>query len=326
MKKKILILAMSCQDPFFMDQVETIKNTWAKPIIDGKYDNIEFLSYVGYSDIDKHKINKNEHMLKLRVEDDIQNTYKKTYYALSLLKSKNYDYIFRTNTSTYVNVPLLDAFVQSLEDDTVLWTSELYSLSESFVPYPLYLYGRGNGLLMSRNVVDIILKEGMNFIYMEKCDDWIIGNILNSYWMKQGENYLDHIKSYKHGWYKCINTEARNNNSICQYFNDSQDYNFLNQFLTIQIKRYRERHMENDNYNELNSIFVSHNEDVVDWQKVVQNNMDYSRNPNVFIGSLLGYMSYEAWLKIDKQQLYMVEINNKASDDAEHYKPKKMLL
>ena len=44
-------------------------------------------------------------------------TYAKTYYALKYVNENlDYDYIFRTNTSTYVNTKLLQAFVDSLEE------------------------------------------------------------------------------------------------------------------------------------------------------------------------------------------------------------------
>ena len=325
-KKRILILAMSCNDQFFADQVEVIKNTWAKPIIEGKYENIDFMYYTG--SLEKHSYDTKTKHLNLRCEDNIDNTFKKTYYAFSLLRSNeetfNYDYIFRTNTSTFVNVELLDAFVQSLTDDSILWCSELYSLSEGFVPRPLYLYGRGNGILFSKKLVDLVLKEGLPFLYLEKCDDWIIGNILNSYWIKQGESYLKHIKSYKHGWFRCIGTKAENGHSICPYYNDNTDFNFLKQFITIQIKRYREREIENKNYTDLWEIF-SKNHDT-DLKHTVQGNIEYSENPNVFIGSILGYMGYQKWLNFDKIKLYNIEINNKASDDAERYKEKRELL
>ena len=238
---------MSCNDEFFIKEEEIAKQTWAKDIIEKKYENIDFLAYRGTSN--KHSIDWNLNLFKVKCEDGLDNTFKKTYYALSILNKKyDYDYIFRCNTSTYVNVPLLDSFIQLLEDDSVLWCSELYSLSEGFCPYPLYLFARGNGFLLSRKLIDIIIKEGISFIYLKLCDDWTIGNILNSYWIKNGENYLDHIKSYPHGWWKSIHTDSDNNNSICKYNNESTDFEYMKKFVTIQVKRYHQREFEHDNY------------------------------------------------------------------------------
>ena len=41
--KNILILVMSCQDEFFTKEEEILKQTWAKPIIDKEYSNIDFI-------------------------------------------------------------------------------------------------------------------------------------------------------------------------------------------------------------------------------------------------------------------------------------------
>lgn len=324
--KNILILVMSCNDPFFLKQEEYIRKTWAKDIIDSKYENIDFLIYRGSPE--KHSIDFNTNLFNVKCEDDLPNTFKKTYYAFAIINSKlekKYDYILRVNTSTFVNVPLLNAFVQSLDDDKILWCSELYSLTEGFCPYPLYLYGRGNGLLISNYLVNLIIKEGINFIYLKMTDDLVIGNILNSYWIKHGEDYLSHIKSYRHGWYKCINTKANSHNSICNYHNDSKDFDFMKTFLTIQIKRYHEREKENKNYLELyNKVFKDNTDTDID--NTVSLQYEYSKNPNVFIGSILGYIPLNKWVLVDKKKLYDVERKHKAYDDQEKYNIDKVLL
>ena len=84
--KKILILVMSCNDEFFKQQVEKIKQTWAKPILDGKYSNIDFMSYDGWDG--QHYYDKDNKCIHIRCEDDLDNTYKKTFYALSIIKHK----------------------------------------------------------------------------------------------------------------------------------------------------------------------------------------------------------------------------------------------
>lgn len=323
-KKKILILMMSCNDSFFIKQEELAKITWAKDIIEKKYENIDFLIYRGSTN--KHSIDFKEHLFNVRCEDDLQSTFKKTFYALSIIKNKfNYDYIFRCNTSTYVNVPLLNEFIQHIDDPYTIWGSELYSLSEGFCPYPLYLFARGNGFIISKELLNILINEGFPYIYLGLCDDWVIGNILNSYWMKKGENYLDHIKSYRHGWYKCIKTDSNANHSLCQYYNENCDFDFIKTFITVQIKRYHERELENDNYIELyNKGF----KDKVDnnLEETVKLQFEYSKNPNIFLGSIIGYIQYNDWLKVDKSKLYDIQVNNKADDDEQKYKANKVLL
>ena len=322
--KKILITVMSCNDDFFIKQEQIMKETWIKQL--NQFDNIDYIIYRGDPDIQKHKYDKEQHVLSLKCEDDLDNTYKKTYYAFKLAnKIYDYDYIFRTNTSTYVNITLLNQFIQELSNDEILWSSDLYSLSNSFCPYPLYLYGRGNGMILSKKLINIILSEGISHLYLGKCDDWMIGNILNSYWIKQGKDYLDYIKGYKHGWYKCVPEEQPNNHKLCVYGNRNRDWDFIKQFITIQIKRYRERHLENDQYKELNETFEQNQYNELDLTEQITSNIEYSKRPSVFIGSILGYTDYEDWKNCNKMELFNYQVKHKASDDEEFGKDTKWL-
>lgn len=310
--KKILILSMSCNDEFFVNQVNKIKETWGKDIIDGVYSNIDFMSYDGWEK--NHSYDKEKLVLHLRCEDDLDNTYKKTYYALNVIqKSFDYDYVFRTNTSTYVNVPLLNEFVQSLDNDEILWTSELYSLVESNTPYPLNLYGRGNGLLLSRKLIDIILKDGISLLYEEHVDDVMIGNVLNSYWIKNGKNYEDYIKSFTHGWFKAVDIPLENNHQLSIYGNTNTDYEFWKDFITIQTKMYYSREIENNNYDEFHQIMSKKTNE--NFKSSLDKIYKYSENPSVFIGSILGYIDYNEWKKYPKSRLWELECSNKADND-----------
>ena len=323
--KKILILVMSCKNDFFIEQEKYINSTWGKDIIDGKYPNIKLLKYHGGEE--NNQINNDT--LALHCEDDINNTFKKTYFTFSVIQQlegyNDYDYIFRVNTSTYVNVPLLNAFVQSLEDDSILWCAELYSLSEAMTPFPLYLFGRGNALLLSRKLVNIIMSEGFSYLYFNMTDDNTIGNILNSYWMKNNQNYLNHIKSFRHGWFRCIGSNVKTANKICQWNNENSDFNYMKTFVTIQIKRYWERDIENNNYIDLYNDSFKDNIDN-DIEKSVKLQYEYSENPNVFIGSILGYIEYNYWNTLDKNKLYYLETHNKSSDDINRGKGQNLII
>jgi len=328
--KNILILVMSCQDEFFTKEEEIIKETWAKDIINKKYPNIDFIIYRGGYDSNSYS-NKNK-LLKLHIEDDMPYTFKKTYMALNMIWSefREYDYVFRTNTSTYVNVPLLNELVQRMEDDSIAYFSDIYSLSEQCSPYPLCLGGRGNGILLSNKLVNIILKEGLPWIYLTHAmhssdgkahipDDSTISTILNSHWIINGEDYKKHICGLRHGWYKCVSIENSQGNGICTYGENSQDPEFWKQFVSIQMKCYREREREYDNYNEFHSIISKASE--IDIETLELNEWYYTRF-SVFIGSILGYVKFDEWKNIDKFKLYDIEIHNKASDDEQKYKDK----
>ena len=126
-------MIMSCQDEFFKYEEDIIRETWLKNLPE----NIDYCFYRGDETLEKHKYNKELHLLSLRCEDDINNTFKKTYYAFNIINKifKDYDYVFRTNTSTYVNIELLNKLVQEVcyKNQLEVWTSDIYSLSNSFL-------------------------------------------------------------------------------------------------------------------------------------------------------------------------------------------------
>ena len=297
--KKILIMIMSCNNDLYKNQERLIRETWLKDIIDNKYDNIDYCFYYA-QDIPRHKYQKEFHNLILRCEDDLNNTYKKTYYAFKIIGKifKDYDYVFRTNTSTYVNIPLLNAFIQNIEKDDIVYGSELYSLSNGFCPYPLDIYARGNSIILSRNIIEnIIIKYGTPLLYLKITDDMAIGNIINSYWMSKGENYLDHIKSCKHRWYRSIDSKNNNNgHKLSNWGDDRLDLESCYDFITTQIKIYawnrqhydankqRFDNIEEENYKIYDKEFrkIKFDKELLD--KAIKNNKEYAENPSIFIG------------------------------------------
>lgn len=331
LEKRILILCMSCQDPFFTEQEKMVESTWGKDILEGKYPNIDLYFYRGgYNSNTMFK----DHKLFLHVEDDIYNTFKKTYCALNILNKKlTFDYVLRTNTSTFVNVKLLNAFVQSLNNDDEVWAGDIISLSNEFAPYPLCLYGRGNSLLLSCKHVNLIIDQGISFLYSNIVDDTVIGNILNANNIIQGKDYLKYIKNYKHAWFRCINDPQKriqNGHSLCQWNNEDGSFDFMKHFITIQIKRYWEREKENQNYIDLyEKCFKDAKYKKADLNACVKEQYEYAESPNVFIGSILGYIDYHTWYTLytkDRQKLYDIQVTHKSADDPSRGKNKDLIL
>ena len=323
--KKLLITVMSCDQEFFSNQEELIKQTWAKDIIDGKYPNIDIVFYMGCPVINATYFDNDLKTIVLKCEDGLDNTFKKTIRAFEYIDNNyEYDYIFRTNTSTYVNVQLLNEFIQSITDDNLLYGSEIYSLSESTCPYPLCLFARGNSIILSKKHIGILLKDSYPLLYLNLCDDYTIGSIINSHWIKQNIDYTQYIKGIPHGWYKCTFTEVRNNHSLCTYYNTNTDINFLSQFITIQIRNYNDRNLETQHYLELHDLFSTYK--LTEKDETVNKVIEYTKNYDIFIGSILGYISFEKWKNLDKHELYNIEIKHKAMDDAEFYKKQKLWI
>lgn len=303
-------------DPFFMNEYkECVKKTWAVNLPT----NVKVIYYYGNG---RKTELVNDEYLQIACEDDIHNSYKKTYLALDFINKKFgnwYDYIFRTNTSTYVHVDNLIWFLSNLNDgndEQRLFASDIYSLSEGISPYPLCLYPRGNGILLSKWIVqNIILKEGFRYLYMRMSDDIALGNVINSYHIQCGETYTDYIKGLPHTWYRAVDKEFNCGHSLSTYCSSK----YYEVSVTTTLKRYRERDKEFEIYHEFH-------------QKLA--NREFNQDPNllygiwskyvddfpIFIGSILGYISFDKWKSMDKNKLYLMEISNKASDDDEFYK------
>ena len=190
--KKILILAMCCNQDFFIEQENYIKELYAKDIIEGKYPNIEFYTYTASYDT-KYHINKTEHKLYVPADDTLTGTFEKTQNVFRLLKHLNfdYDYVLRTNCSTYINVELLNRFINEITlDDKKIYTGSIYLSEFGTGPYNWCFYGVGNALLLSKFWIDIILKTNpkniKNYVKTKdeiyyKIDDNTIGLIVNDY-------------------------------------------------------------------------------------------------------------------------------------------------
>ena len=105
--KKILFLTMNCNVPYFKALLAVVKDTWAKPILQKKYENCEWFAYTS---CDKAHpvpmIDYSEHVVYVDCPDDINHTYEKTQKAYNMLVNAGvaFDYIVRTNTSVFVNV------------------------------------------------------------------------------------------------------------------------------------------------------------------------------------------------------------------------------
>lgn len=298
---------MSCREQFFQNEVNRIMETWGTK----RSENVDIMYYDG--NWDNAEIDGNH--IKLHSADSLEYTYLKTYDALLQVLSLNkYKWIFRVNTSTYVNIPLLEKFVDEVAKDDVLYASELYSLTEAACPEPLDIYARGNAFLISVKMCRILLTEGINLMYLKIVDDVSVGNVLNSYYIKQSHNhdeYLNHIAGIPHAWYKAVEYEFDCGHKLSCYGKHG-GMKYYNNFITVQTKMYRRRDEEDKNMMDLWNIM----KDAPSPSLVVAK--EYIKDPSVFIGSALGYISLSDWKKIPKNQLYIYEMQHKAIDDKQN--------
>lgn len=158
--KKILILAMSCNEEFFVNEELMIRTeSYARHILAGRYSSVDFWTYTASTDGHVH-VSKKNHKIAVPTPDDIEHTFEKTRLALQVIDEIgiSYDYIFRTNLSTWVNVPYLIQFVESipLVDSDKIFSSMIQAVWNGSGPDPYSLYPLGNSLLIPKQWIAII--------------------------------------------------------------------------------------------------------------------------------------------------------------------------
>lgn len=170
-ENKILILCMTCNKPKFDELENSIRQTWAKNIIENKISNMKFFFYTAgnknYIDYENNKIYVNS-------GDEIYNTFSKTKKCIKLIEKENieYDYIVRVNTSTFINTVLLNNYIsimKQLNDNRILCTMIVKDKKDNYFPC-------GKILVFNKQHIE----EIMNYKYTNKNhynDDYIYGKI-----------------------------------------------------------------------------------------------------------------------------------------------------
>lgn len=106
MDKKILMLSMSCNDPYYQALLGAVRNTWAKPLLHNKYQNITWFAYTACDE--KHPkpiVDFKNHMIYVDTGDGLYDTYEKTQRAYEMIKDVvDFNYVIRTNTSIFINI------------------------------------------------------------------------------------------------------------------------------------------------------------------------------------------------------------------------------
>lgn len=182
MCKKAIILVMSCNQERYINEEQVIKKTWGKDIIDGKYDNIELLFYRGNSD----KIYLENNVIYIDEKDDFDGTYHKSLKAFRYIDNNfEYDYIIRSNTSTYINIEAIKQFLEFdlTDNETMFGASLLINAINNWVPFL-----RGNFLIIPKKIINILINNNIGL----SCgiDDFCFGYVLQKYYR---DDYLKHI-------------------------------------------------------------------------------------------------------------------------------------
>lgn len=139
--KKIAIMCLSTTNSevqLFEKLEECGKETWAKEVIEGKYSNIDYWTVIDCHE-DSH-IDLDKHIIYIKTDYNKENVYQllsrwlNAYEILS--KYKQYDYILRVNTSTWVNIEFINEMLAYETNDSKIFTHTFCSAFWAvFKPY-----------------------------------------------------------------------------------------------------------------------------------------------------------------------------------------------
>ncbi len=206
---KVLILAMGCNQDFFIQEEKVVRNTYAKDILNNKYKNIDFWTFTASTD-GKYHINKTIHKIAVPCDDSLYGTYDKnikTFKVINEVLQLDYDYILHTNLSTFIHIQYLNDFIKSIPESGIqnhyIYSNKLYASKDGCGPEEFDIYGLGNSLLIPKFWIDVLIKYPVNSL---KCynktknpltiDDNTFGFIINTYSDLHGIDKFDIWKQY----------------------------------------------------------------------------------------------------------------------------------
>jgi hypothetical protein len=166
---KILVLVISSKDEPYLLLDKAVKDTWGSE----KCDGVEI--YYCYGAGDKNNTDAligNE--IYISCEETLANIGLKTLKSFDLLKQKDFSYIFRTNTSSYVCQQKLAKFV---DDKSRL--NFYCGIVGRYHLNPAIEFCSGAGYFLSRDVFDLVLKHSDSWDHTH-LDDVSLGIVLKN--------------------------------------------------------------------------------------------------------------------------------------------------
>jgi len=187
--KKIAIMNLSStnSDVHLFEKLEkACQETWAKDVIAKKYDNIDYWTVIDTPKISHIDVSK--HIIYVQTDysqDNVQQLLMRWLTAFELLEKQGYKYewILRTNTSTWCNIDIINEFLAYEFDDSALYTFKLFAAFWS--TFNTYMSGAGM-LWPTRNVR--ILREIVNKTPQSTLDIALDDVIMSALWRQRANN------------------------------------------------------------------------------------------------------------------------------------------
>lgn len=171
---KILIIVLSHDDNggIYSKFYESQKKTWDSIIVDG----VE--TYYLFGNHNKNEIINNKILTDV-IDKDIYSCGYKTIKSFELINELNYDYVFRTNSSSYVDKQKLIEYVTDKPLD------DYYSGVIGY--YNGINFASGSGYFLSKNLVNKVIKNS-NLWNHTLIDDVAISDLLKNFNITPSKN------------------------------------------------------------------------------------------------------------------------------------------
>jgi len=153
---KVLVLVLCSRNYLSYLSSKVQKKIWKE-----HYKDFQIVHFIGHKYHDQREVdyvgdNDNEYLV-IDTKDDYYNIAKKTYLALDCINSNyEYDFIFRTNTSSYINFKILKDFVKQNFQNLDYNGSILKAVEGDTI-------ASGAGIFLSKKNVELILENSAFF-------------------------------------------------------------------------------------------------------------------------------------------------------------------
>jgi hypothetical protein len=165
---KVLFLVLSMNDgKYYSDFFETQKQTWDSFEID------DFKTFYYFGNCSENKIVGNE--IHLNIKESLKNTSKKFIESLKLIKDFDFDYIVRTNSSSYIDKFKIKEFLKDKPKENFISGVIGKSDTINFVS--------GACFFMSKDIINFILQNEQD-IDFNFVDDLSLGYFFNKHNLK----------------------------------------------------------------------------------------------------------------------------------------------
>ena len=191
-KKKFIILLMSCNQPLYIKEEQACRDTFLK---DAETASIPYWFYKGVSEEHPEPgFDEETHTLYLNVPDNLAGTGKKTVAALEAILDQDFDYVIKTNVSTYLNIKNVVNGTRNWDgkDDLNIYGGRfIINDASKKVPFP-----RGYFSIMSKTMTEGVVKCAKALLQAKgtpKTDDTLLC-LATLYHMKKNlnEDYVGH--------------------------------------------------------------------------------------------------------------------------------------